>query len=228
MGRRRDGTGGQGETTMGRRARWTAFVLLPATLVVASCSSDPVDPTPTAVVAPVADCMSPGVLDDLGVAPAATDGPATRRASTPAEGKVPDDFLAVSVLVCTPDGTLHDAAGTWLALTASHREGDLDALVAALREPSAEGGGTCTSAKTTAPALWLVDALGRALRPTWPTDRCGSPSKAVSHGARRARGDRQRAVSRRRRRLRACAAGPAGRRGRAPWSGRAWPGCASA
>jgi hypothetical protein len=25
-----------------------------------------------------------------------------------------------------------------------------------------------------------VDALGRALRPTWPTDRCGAPSKDVT------------------------------------------------
>ena len=95
-------------------------------------------------------------------------------------GLVPDDFRPVSVVVCTPGGTLHDSSGTWTALTASRREGDLDALVVALRRPSAARGGTCTTASAIAPALWLVDVLGRAIRPFWPTDRCGAPQESVA------------------------------------------------
>ncbi|WP_155856133.1 hypothetical protein [Cellulomonas sp. URHD0024] len=168
---------------MARWARWTALMALPAALVVSSCSSAPADPVPTAVVAPVADCMSPDVLDDLGLVPAAAEDAQRIPTASAAPGRVPDDFVPVSVVVCTPDGSLHDAAGTWLALTASHREGDLEPLVAALRKPSARREGTCSSAQVAAAApsaLWLVDALGRALRPTWPTDHCGVPSSKVS------------------------------------------------
>ncbi|WP_426593004.1 hypothetical protein ACPPVS_14730 [Cellulomonas sp. McL0617] len=162
------------------RARWTALVVLPAVLFAAGCSSTPTDLRPTAVVAPAADCMSPAVLNDLGLVPASTGRAAMTASASPEPGKVPDGFVPVSVVVCTLDGSLKDASGTWLALTASHREGDLEPLVAALREPSARRGGTCSTGQADTPALWLVDALGRALRPTWPTDRCGGPSPAVS------------------------------------------------
>lgn len=171
---------------MGVRTRWAALLVLPATLVLTACSAGTdasagaSDSTPTAIVAPAADCLSPAVLRDLGLMPASTTGAESSETSTPEAGAVPEDFVPVSVVVCTPDGSLHDASGTWLALTASHREGDLEALVAALAAPSAERGGTCSSAQVDAPALWLVDALGRAMRPTWPTDRCGSPSTRVT------------------------------------------------
>jgi len=138
---------------------------------LAGCGEAPADPAPTAVVAPTAD---------LGLLPArATTSAADTRVSASA-GAVPDGFVPVSVLVCTPDGSLVDSSGTWLALTASHREGDLDPLVEALRHPSAEREGTCASTQVQAPALWLVDALGRAVRPAWPTDRCGVPRKDVA------------------------------------------------
>lgn len=162
------------------RARWTALVVLPAALVLASCSAPATDLTPTAVVAPTADCMSPAVLHDLGLVPASAQDAETSPTASPEPGKIPDTFVPVSVVVCTADGTLHDSSGTWLALTASHREGDLGPLVAALGQPSARRGGTCSPTAVEAPAIWLVDALGRAMRPTWPTDHCGEPSAAVS------------------------------------------------
>ncbi|MBO3101656.1 hypothetical protein [Cellulomonas fengjieae] len=136
---------------------------------------------PAAVVVGSADCMSAQVLADLGlVADGATPGTGTPHPDAPETGRVPDDFLPVSVVVCAPGGTLHDSSGTWVALTASRLEGDLDPLVAALRRPSAPRGGTCSSAAVTEPSLWLVDALGRAIRPAWPTDRCGTPDPAVT------------------------------------------------
>jgi hypothetical protein len=167
---------------MGVRVRSTLLVVVSAILVLPACSTGPSEtaPTPTAVVAPVADCMSPAVLSDLGLVPASAEDVETRPSASPEPGRVPDDFVPVSVVVCTPDGSLKDASGTWLALTASHREGDLEPLVAALKKPSAPRGGTCSTGQTEAPALWLVDALGRALRPTWPTDRCGQPSPEVT------------------------------------------------
>ncbi|WP_156043654.1 hypothetical protein [Cellulomonas sp. URHE0023] len=167
------------------RARIT-LLALPTLMALTACGAGPSDPTPTptptAVVAPVADCMAPGVLHDLGLVPASVeDAEISPTSSSSAEpGSVPDGFVPVSVVVCTADGSLKNASGTWLALTASHREGDLAALVAALQEPSEPRGGTCSSGQAEAPALWLVDALGRALRPTWPTDRCGAPSAEVA------------------------------------------------
>ncbi|KQY47271.1 hypothetical protein [Cellulomonas sp. Root137] len=170
---------------MSRRARWAVGLVLPAALVAglaSSCSApEPAADSPTAVVAPAADCLSARVLADLGLVSAGESAETgTPHADAPDTGRVPDDFRAASVVVCSPGGTLHDSSGTWVALTASWREGDLDPLVAALRRPSAPRGGTCSTAAVVPPALWLVDALGRAIRPVWPTDRCGSPEPAVA------------------------------------------------
>ncbi|WP_421734701.1 hypothetical protein [Cellulomonas sp.] len=169
---------------MGVRARWAVGLALPVALVagLASCGSpEPAADSPTAVVAPAADCLSARVLADLGlVAAGGAAETGTPHADAPEPGRVPDGFQAASVVVCSPGGTLHDSSGTWVALTASWREGDLAPLVAALRRPSAPRGGTCSTAAVLPPALWLVDALGQAIRPVWPTDRCGSPQPAVS------------------------------------------------
>ena len=170
---------------MGVRARWAVVLTLPVALLlgVTACSGtgEPAAGAPTAVVVGSADCLSSQVLADLGlVAAGESGGSGTPHADAPEAGRVPDGFMPASVVVCTPGGTLQDSSGTWVALTASRREGDLDPLVAALRRPSAQRGGTCSSAAVVAPSLWLVDALGRAVRPVWPTDRCGSPQEAVA------------------------------------------------
>jgi hypothetical protein len=167
------------------RARWVAGLALPAALLLglAACSApaETAQDAPTAVVVGAADCLSSQVLADLGLVAAGTSGrTGTPHADAPEAGRVPDDFVPVSVVVCAPGGTLQDSSGTWVALTASRREGDLDPLVAALRRPSAQHGGTCSSAAVVPPSLWLVDALGRAIRPVWPTDRCGSPQETVT------------------------------------------------
>ncbi|MDQ0372933.1 hypothetical protein J2X26_001244 [Cellulomonas humilata] len=168
------------------RARWAVGLALPAALLLglAACSApreQAAQDTPTAVVVGAPDCLSSQVLADLGlVAAGESGGTGTPHADAPDAGRVPDGFLPVSVVVCAPGGTLQDSSGTWVALTASRHEGDLEPLVAALRRPSAQRGGTCSTAAVVAPSLWLVDALGRAVRPVWPTDRCGSPQEAVA------------------------------------------------
>ncbi len=131
-----------------------------------------------AVVVPGADCLAPEVLDELGLhldpsleassgAPAAT------------QGAVPADFDPTGVLVCEVGGRMLDGAGTWTGVTATAREGsadDLAALVAALAEPAP----TAEPCEERPPlALWLVDAMERAVRPSVPVDACGSPSPAV-------------------------------------------------
>src|SRR6218665_2461523 len=115
--------GGERWHAMGVRARWTALVVLPAALLLASCgastdtSAGSADIPPTAIVAPAADCMSPAVLTDLGLVPASTYGAGSTETSTPEAGAVPGDFVPLRGVVCTPDGSLYDASGTWLALT---------------------------------------------------------------------------------------------------------------
>ncbi len=55
---------------MGRRARWTAVVVLPAALLtgLAACSApEQAQDAPAAVVVAAADCLSDRVLADLGL-----------------------------------------------------------------------------------------------------------------------------------------------------------------
>jgi hypothetical protein len=135
--------------------------------------------TPVAQVAASADCLAPQVLADLGM-----DGDVLTTRSphgeVPDAGRVPDDFVAVAVLACEVDGTLRDGDGVWSAVTATRLEGDLDGLLTALRAPSATPAGTCSGAPGAPAVLWLVDAMGRAVRPAWPTDRCGAPQPGVT------------------------------------------------
>ena len=165
------------------RARGAARFVLPVALLLGLAACAPGSPggdEPTAAVVATADCLSTRVLTDLGLISAPSATGRSTRAEAPQEGRVPDDFLPVGVVVCAPGGTLHDSSGTWIALTARRLEGDLRPLVSALRRPTATPGGTCAGVVAAPPALWLVDALGRAIRPVWPKDRCGSPHEAVS------------------------------------------------
>ncbi|GAA3805267.1 hypothetical protein [Cellulomonas soli] len=155
-----------------------------ATLVLAvtsGCSSSQAQgvETPVAEVATAADCLAPQVLTALGV-PQEVVATRSPHADAPVAGQVPGGFVPVSVLSCELDGTLRDSDGVWSAITATRLEGDLDALVSALALPSASRTGTCTGPQPLVPVLWLVDAMGRAVRPLWPTDRCGRPQPGVS------------------------------------------------
>lgn len=157
-----------------RGARLVAPALLLA--AVAGCAGAPtVTRQPEARVAVQADCLDPQVVRELGLVldDAMASAPATGTAATP--GAVPEDFAPASVLVCSASGTLKSASGTWAAVTESRREGDLAPLLAALERPSQEPSGACETSGAVPTVLWLVDALGRAVRPVWPTDACGAP-----------------------------------------------------
>jgi hypothetical protein len=132
-----------------------------------------------------ADCLAPQVLTALGFAAAGAGS--TAHPDVPEAGPVPDGFVAVSAVLCTTGETLTDAAGRWAAVTATRLEGDVRPLVTALSAaPTVPASGTTTPAPcgTEAPRadLWLVDALGAAVRVALPSGGCGTLPVAVSEG----------------------------------------------
>lgn len=140
------------------------------------------DATRTAV-ASGADCLAPQVLTALGFDADGYTG--TPHPAAPDAGPLPDGFTAVSALLCSTGEVLTDGSGRWAAVTATRLEGDVRPLVDAL-------GSTATAAPaTTTPAcaadaeradLWLVDALGAAVRVALPGGGCGALPTDVAAG----------------------------------------------
>ncbi|MDC7120693.1 hypothetical protein OMK64_03990 [Cellulomonas fimi] len=159
------------------RARVLAAALLVAGIAaVGGCAGAPtVTRQAEARVAVQADCLDPEVVHELGLVLEDRTASADEPAPVATPGAVPEDFVPSSVLVCSASGTLKSASGTWAAVTESRREGDLGPLLAALERPSQEPSGACETSGAVPTVLWLVDALGRAVRPVWPTDACGAP-----------------------------------------------------
>ena len=233
---------------MSRRARWAVGLVLPAALLVGLVAvqrrAEPAHDAPTAVVAPTADCLSARVLDRPGSGRGRRGGRRGHAArGRPGGGPRPGRLLAGQRRRrARPAGrcTTRPARG-WRSpravarATSPRSSRRCDA-------PSAQRGGTCSTATVVPPALWLVDALGRAIRPVWPTDRCGSPQAAVTDAldALEEIDSEQypvrlvvaRRTGRRLTAYRACAAGPARPSGRRPWSapasrGCGWAGCSA-
>lgn len=135
-------------------------------------------------VASGADCLAPQVLADLGFDPGASSGAA--HPSVPDAVPVPAGFTAESAVLCSTGETLTDTSGTWAAVTATRLEGDVRPLVDALTAPAtvpATGG----SAPTCAPGaerteLWLVDALGAAVRVVVPGAGCAPLPEPLTTG----------------------------------------------
>lgn len=152
--------------------------ILTGSLLLAGCGQVAgVQAQAVATVAARADCLAPEVLADLGLNldPSLAAGTSHSPAAEP--GSVPDDFAPTGVLECQVGGQMRDGAGTWTAVTATSREGspdDLAALVAALAESAAS---PAPCADDAAPlAVWLVDAIERAVRPGVPEGACGTPA----------------------------------------------------
>jgi hypothetical protein len=154
-------------------------VLLASSLLTA-CGGSPEPAEPAARIATQADCLAPQVLSALELVPV-SDGRARRTAhpDVPAPGRVPDDFVPESVVTCTTGGRLRDSSGTWAAVTRARLEGDLEPLLALLGTTSTDEAETCDDGDGSRTVVWLVDALGRAVRPLLPVDECGGPSQGV-------------------------------------------------
>ena len=138
-------------------------------------------------VVAAADCLAPEVLEAFGLRLDSVLATAGAHAPAPAAGRVPEAFSAAGVVVCEAGGSLRDGAGTWTVVTATTREGtaaQLAALLAALEgapAPATASAGisTCSTGSADRAELWLVDSMGRAVRPQTPTDGCGRPTESV-------------------------------------------------
>jgi hypothetical protein len=152
-----------------------------AMTLLAGCSAD-TSPTPSpARVATAADCLAPQVITDLGLRADARELSATAHPDVPDPGSVPAGFAPVGVVECVTGERLTDAQGVWDAITVRRLEGDLGPLLAALAGPheTSTRGQLCPASDVATFQLWLVDALGRAVRPAPPVDACGAPTTAV-------------------------------------------------
>ncbi|MGV8976967.1 MAG: hypothetical protein ACOH17_02895 [Cellulomonas sp.] len=156
-------------------------VVVAAVTVLAGCSTGTPPSDSPATIASAADCLAPQVIVDLGLRADAHELSATPHPDAPGPGSIPVGFDPVSVVECTTGERLTDAQGVWDAITVRHLEGDLRPLLAALAAPrhTSTGDQLCATTGAAAGALWLVDALGRAVRPAPPVDVCGVPTAGV-------------------------------------------------
>jgi hypothetical protein len=127
-----------------------------------------------------ADCLAPQVLVTLGFEPGTTAS-GTPHPDAPEPAAVPAGFSPVSAVLCTTGETLTDGAGRWAAVTATRLEGDVAPLVEALAPAAGSTPAPCGSGVPRSD-LWLVDALGAAVRATLPGGGCGDLPAAVADG----------------------------------------------
>jgi hypothetical protein len=181
---------GRGPRTPRRRTALIALVLAAAPVLAACGGSEGTagtaaiaDQAVSAALSTGADCLAPQVLSALGFAGIRPPG-ATRHPDAPEAGPLPDSFVPVSAVLCSTGETLTDSAGRWAAITASRLEGDVDLLVDALTGTTPGGGATTTACATgeRRSDLWLVDALGAAVRVALPDGGCGEIDPAVRAG----------------------------------------------
>jgi len=132
----------------------------------------PAPDRPTAEVVDAAVCRTPYALDGLAAPP-----PALLPQSTARPGTVPKGFAPVAAITCDaePENTVSADLGV---TTRAHRwVGDFSEAVAKLNVPSKgrrlDQQSCPIASMVRLPDLWLVDAGGRALRPSYPVDDCG-------------------------------------------------------
>lgn len=97
-------------------------------------------------------------------------------AKQPRPGTVPDDFEPVAAITCDPTPARTVNADLTVSFGEHRWEGDFSAAIEKLNARS-EGSridqNTCPVASLAAiPDLWLIDAAGRAIRPSYPVDEC--------------------------------------------------------
>lgn len=167
-----------------------AALLLAVTVggALAACSagadavgSSAVAPLPsTTDVARAPDCLAPQVLTGLGFA--ADEYDRAPHPDVPDPAPLPEGFAVASAVLCSTGETLTDAAGRWAAVTATRLEGDVEPLVAALTATVAAPASDTTDrcrADAGRSDLWLVDALGSAVRVPLPRAGCEPLPEAV-------------------------------------------------
>jgi len=163
------------------RAAARLVTVVAAVTLLAGCAPDTSPNASPATIASAADCLAPQVIADLGLRADARELSATSHPDVPGPGAVPAGFEPVGVVECRGGERLTDAQGVWDAVTVRHLEGDLAPLLAALAVPrqTTTSDQLCPATDAPASELWLVDALGRAVRPSLPVDACGAPTAGV-------------------------------------------------
>lgn len=159
--------------------------------------ADDASTTPPAEVADSgADCLADDVVASL------TGMPQDTGHAAPSTGSVPADFAPVGVVLCRVswedllqpepptlvpylDGSDPESIADVpepeepaqlqrLTIEEVTLTGDLGPLLEALARPSEPpSSGACMAMFEFQPAIFLVDATGRAVRPQWPVDGCG-------------------------------------------------------
>lgn len=163
------------------RAGKIVAAALASALVLGACGSSSGALPEPAEAAVGADCLAPQIVQSLGLSLDST-ATAMSHPDVPDAGSVPEGFTPSAVLQCLAGETLTDVAGVWDAVTVRRLEGDLGLLVAALTRPSArvDEGGACPSDAGPAWELWLMDAMGKAIRAALPVDVCGAVQGEVA------------------------------------------------
>lgn len=137
----------------------------------------------------LAGCARPDVVafgsDGLGVDGGAvgascSDRPFDLQAVTPTVA-LPADFVPVAATRCLFSMETAPGDGEWSVRVDQRAEGDLGALISALRQPSVKPGPntTCTMILRPPLIITLVDAAGTTVTPTAPTSECGDTLPAV-------------------------------------------------
>lgn len=140
-----------------------ATALACAVLLLTACSpSSPQQflPEPAKLQSAV-DCSTATGWEPVSTAPASV-----------LKGSIPDGFVTVEVVRCTPDPVTQ-------AVTEDHLAGNYAQLLAALAEPTERGPGNCADYGEILPAIWLVNAQGQAVNIQWPMDSCSHSKPAT-------------------------------------------------
>jgi hypothetical protein len=124
----------------------------------------------TDVAGLVVSCTDPGFAP---VAQPSSSGPTPQ--------PLPTDFVPVSADRCEFDLVTVPGDGEWQVRDEQRADSGLDALVAALRQPSEENAEVSCAAVGTVPVvITLTDAHGRKVVPVLPHQACGMPLRSVA------------------------------------------------
>ncbi|ROZ43742.1 hypothetical protein EEB13_21775 [Rhodococcus sp. WS3] len=144
--------------------RWFAIMIV--VLAVAGIWQVTTPDRPVAVIvdAETLECATPYPIGPLQATPRAT---------------VPDDFVPVAAVTCDPIVSGDVAADRTVSFSEHSWEGDFGWAVELLNRSSSHRAGFPGCGDNYSLAVleefWLVDDRGRAVRPGYPSDSCGSP-----------------------------------------------------
>lgn len=159
--------------TVAPLALLTLIVVVLVTIAVRSTPSDQV----ARVVAPATPVAASTCPRDYSVYDGLMPTSAPGRAGL-LSGAIPADFETVTFRLCVPLGVPTDEPAR--SRVVGERTGDVTVeLMAALRQPDAEGDPKCPTYTTSSILFFLVDADGRSIRPHLPEALCGATQPSV-------------------------------------------------